>query len=63
MALDKLDKIGVEGVAKEFAARGIAEAAGAKALTFFTAAPMRPESALARLADVLAGHEGVANLS
>ena len=39
MALDKLDKIGVEGVAKEFAARGIAEAAGAKALEMFAAAP------------------------
>ena len=28
VALDKLDKIGADGVAKEFAARGIAEAAG-----------------------------------
>jgi histidyl-tRNA synthetase len=34
-ALDKLDKIGAEGVAREFAARGIAEAAGAKLLDFF----------------------------
>ena len=37
VALDKLDKIGAEGVAKEFAARGIPEAAGAKALALFTA--------------------------
>ena len=34
-ALDKLDKIGAEGVAREFAARGIAEAAGATLLDFF----------------------------
>jgi histidyl-tRNA synthetase len=62
VALDKLDKIGAEGVAKEFAARGIAEAAGAKALTFFTGAPALPESALAQLTALLAGHHGVANL-
>jgi histidyl-tRNA synthetase len=63
VALDKLDKIGAEGVAKEFAARGIPEAAGAQALTIFTAAPASPESALARLNGLLAGHEGVANLA
>ncbi|HEV7902964.1 MAG TPA: histidine--tRNA ligase, partial [Pyrinomonadaceae bacterium] len=34
-ALDKLDKIGAEGVAREFASRGIAEAAGEKLLDFF----------------------------
>jgi len=63
VALDKLDKIGAEGVAKEFSARGIAEAAGVKALTFFTAAPALPESALTWLTGLLAGHEGVANLA
>jgi len=56
VALDKLDKIGAEGVAKEFAARGIPEAAGVEALTFFTAAPVR-------LTAMLRGHEGVANLA
>ncbi len=34
-ALDKLDKIGAEGVAREFAARGIADEAGLMLLRFF----------------------------
>jgi len=63
VALDKLDKIGADGVAKEFAARGIAEAAAAKALTLFSAGPERPETTMARLTGLLAGHEGVANLA
>ncbi|HSK63948.1 MAG TPA: histidine--tRNA ligase, partial [Pyrinomonadaceae bacterium] len=37
IALDKLDKIGREGVAKEFAARGINETAGVVLLNFFSA--------------------------
>src|SRR5215216_30156 len=37
IALDKLDKIGCEGVRKEFAARGVAEAAGDSLLSFFSA--------------------------
>jgi len=37
IALDKLDKIGSEGVKKEFAARGVAEAAGDRLLSFFSA--------------------------
>jgi histidyl-tRNA synthetase len=36
VALDKLDKIGPDGVAREFAARGIDEAAGARLLECFT---------------------------
>ena len=36
-ALDKLDKIGTEGVAKELAERGITDEAGAKLLDFFEA--------------------------
>jgi histidyl-tRNA synthetase len=63
VALDKLDKIGAEGVSKEFVTRGIPEAAGVKALAFFTAAAALPEPALARLTALLAGHEGVANLT
>src|SRR3954452_19108222 len=51
VALDKFDKIGPEGVAAEFATRGISPDAGARALTSFapdlTAAP---QAALARLA-------------
>jgi len=37
IALDKLDKIGSDGVKKEFAARDIAEAAGDRLLSFFSA--------------------------
>ena len=37
IALDKLDKIGREGVAKEFAARGIEATAGYSLLNFFSA--------------------------
>src|SRR6185295_74120 len=36
IALDKLDKIGPEGVRKEFAARGINEVAGNRLLSFFS---------------------------
>jgi len=64
VALDKLDKIGADGVAKEFAARGIVEAAAAKALTYFAAGDATlPAAALARLADALGGHPAVANLA
>jgi len=63
VALDKLDKIGADGVAKEFAARGIPEAAGAKALAVFTAPPAAPAVTLARLGSLLPGHAGVANLA
>ena len=54
VALDKLDKVGRDGVAKEFAQRGIEDAAAAKALAYF----VDRESV-----DVL-GHtnDGVANL-
>ena len=37
IALDKLDKIGSEGVKKEFASRGVEEVAGARLLNFFSA--------------------------
>src|SRR5262249_2470759 len=36
VALDKLDKIGAEGVKKEFAERGVNEAAGDRLLAFFS---------------------------
>ena len=36
IALDKLDKIGADGVKKEFAARGINESAGDRLLNFFS---------------------------
>jgi len=36
VALDKLDKIGTDGVKKEFAARGVSEVAGERLLNFFS---------------------------
>jgi histidyl-tRNA synthetase len=54
VALDKLDKIGPEGVAKELVDRGIAEQAGAKALSYFGATDP---------ATILPGHEAIDNLS
>jgi histidyl-tRNA synthetase len=36
IALDKLDKIGADGVKKEFAARGVSEVAGDRLLKFFS---------------------------
>jgi len=64
VALEKLDKIGADGVATEFAARGIPASAGVKALSFFVAgAPETPGAALARLGGVLAGHEALTNLA
>jgi histidyl-tRNA synthetase len=63
VALDKLDKIGADGVAKEFAARGIPADAGAQALAMFAAPAEAPDLALARLQHVLPSHDGVANLA
>ena len=64
VALDKLDKIGADGVPRELATRGIADAAGAKALSFFVAgAGETPEAALARLGAILGEHEALANLT
>jgi histidyl-tRNA synthetase len=64
VALDKLDKIGADGVTKEFVARGIPERAGAAALSSFVVdATEAPQAALARLGGLLAGHEALANLS
>ena len=63
VALDKLDKIGVDGVTREFATRGIADAAGEKALSFFVAGTGEtPEATLARLGTILGEHEALANL-
>ncbi|PYQ99675.1 MAG: histidine--tRNA ligase [Acidobacteria bacterium] len=64
VALDKLDKIGAEGVGKELAARGIPETAAAKAMTYFCAGALPlPHEALARLTDVLGDHRAVSNLA
>ncbi|HEV8429295.1 MAG TPA: histidine--tRNA ligase [Pyrinomonadaceae bacterium] len=50
IALDKLDKIGSEGVKKEFAARGIDESAGDRLLAFFSEL-----SSLEHAAEIAAG--------
>lgn len=64
VALDKLDKIGVDGVTAEFAARGIAADAGAKALSFFVAGiAAAPQAVLDRLTGLLGDHDGLANLA
>ena len=50
VALDKLDKIGSEGVKKEFASRGVEEVAGDRLLNFFSVL-----SSLERAAEIAAG--------
>src|SRR5579863_6473623 len=64
VALDKLDKIGADGVRKEFDARGISAECGRAALSSFTScAAETPEGALALLTALLDGHEAVGNLA
>ncbi|HEV3142054.1 MAG TPA: ATP phosphoribosyltransferase regulatory subunit, partial [Vicinamibacterales bacterium] len=64
VALDKLDKVGVEGVEKEFDARGIDPAATQKCLAFFSeGGGERPDDTLRRLDRALGGADtSVANL-
>jgi histidyl-tRNA synthetase len=66
VAIDKLDKIGLEGVRRELGERGIAAAAVASLLEAMQAAPTANEAALAWLTDLLApsatGSQGVAEL-
>ena len=52
IALDKLEKVGRDGVAKEFAARGISEVAGQRLLSFFG-----DLGALDHAADIAAGDD------
>jgi histidyl-tRNA synthetase len=54
IALDKLDKIGPEGVEKEFAQRGIEAAAGKRLLGFFTAL-----GSLEHAAEIAAGEDPI----
>jgi histidyl-tRNA synthetase len=63
VALDKLDKIGVDGVAKEFAARGINSSATEKSLAFFShGAGEQPAETFRRLDSALPGDTSVSNL-
>jgi histidyl-tRNA synthetase len=54
-ALDKLDKIGAEGVGREFAARGVSDEAGVMLLRFFDGL-----AALERSAELVAGENAEA---
>jgi histidyl-tRNA synthetase len=59
VAIDKLDKIGVEGVRQELQARGIDAAATMSCLDFFSGASTddpRPHGRLERLRDFVKGH-------
>ncbi|HJP95489.1 MAG TPA: histidine--tRNA ligase [Pyrinomonadaceae bacterium] len=58
VALDKLDKIGNEGVKEEFAARGVEQAAGDRLLAFFS-----DLASLERAAEIAAGDNPVQALN
>ena len=58
IALDKLDKIGVEGVKNEFASRGVDKHAGDRLLSFFSGL-----RALDRAAEIAAGENAVQALN
>jgi len=63
VALDKLDKIGVEGVGKEFVARGIDEPTAAACLRLFDDPGGRsPDEAVARIEQAMGAHPSVDNL-
>jgi len=66
VAIDKLDKIGLDGVRKELEARGIAPDAVAMLLTTLQAAPTADDAMLAWLSDLLEssalGSRGVAEI-
>ena len=60
VALDKLDKVGAEGVEKELHARGVDHQAASACLEFFASGGPDagvPSTALARLRDFVKGHE------
>jgi len=67
VAIDKLDKIGLDGVRKELDGRGIGSAAAEKLLTTMSAAPTDRAEMLTWLTDLLApseaGSKGVADLA
>jgi histidyl-tRNA synthetase len=58
VAIDKLDKIGADGVTRELVDRGVPEATASKALAAFSAdASASNETTFARLRPLLTGHE------
>lgn len=66
VAIDKLDKIGIDGVRQELAARGLPAAVADRLLQTMAAAPKTTMDTLAWLSDLLEnseiGSQGVANL-
>jgi histidyl-tRNA synthetase len=66
VALDKLDKIGRDGVTREFGERGISAEAGEQALSFFvggSAASDAGGTVLSRLEGILPGNDPLGNLA
>jgi histidyl-tRNA synthetase len=64
VALDKLDKLGADGVAREFAARGIDGDVASRCLSMFAEhAAGSPHDAVARLGQVLGSHEALGELA
>jgi histidyl-tRNA synthetase len=64
VAIDKLDKIGVDGVTRELTARGIDAGAAERCLVFMQCGPAEPpEAIIARLGNTLAGHLAVVELA
>jgi histidyl-tRNA synthetase len=63
VSLDKLDKIGAEGVAAEFVGRGIGVDVASRCLAFFTSAGDTPDGILAQLHRIGGDPEGIANLA
>ena len=63
VAVDKLDKIGVDGVKAEFISRGIDEQAAAACVKFFERpSGDSPMDALARIEGAIGAHESIQNL-
>jgi histidyl-tRNA synthetase len=62
VALDKLDKIGPDGVAKELATRGIDATAASAALGYFASQAEPPAATLARLRGILGGNDALMEL-
>jgi histidyl-tRNA synthetase len=58
VSVDKLDKIGADGVTTELVGRGVSPEAAATALAAFTDAVADPAAEAPRLARLLEGHEG-----
>ena len=64
VAIDKLDKIGVDGVTRELAARGIDAGAAQRCLLFMECGPTdRADDTIRRLGDILVGHLAVVELA